>query len=260
MSKIYGRGASVKEGSDQDVQLEGHRRPWRRFVSARFDPKEYLGLHVTLGFLGALLGVALFSTIMEEVLDNAALVRWDVVQSAAFHSRATAAGLQIFSMLTQLGSPVIVSALGVLVTGWLWRQRRRTLVLACVAAWVGQAILGQSIKHLVQRSRPLYGLAYLHGESFSFPSGHAMGATVAYGMLGYLLVRHVRHRAAPAWLTIIGAGAIVAVVGFSRVYLGVHYPSDVIGGVAAGAAWLAVCITGVEVALHPSAPGRRTGL
>lgn len=149
-------------------------RRWRGFVVARLDRKGYLGLHVTVGLLVTVAGVALFSTILEELLESAPLVRWDAAQSVAMHARVTPPGLALFGAITHLGSPTVVSVLGVLAVLMLWR-RRRVLALACVAAWVGEALLNQSIKHLVHRTRPLYGAEYLHGQSFSFPSGHAMG-------------------------------------------------------------------------------------
>ncbi len=229
--------------------MRNHRR-WRRFVTARLNPKAYLGLHVTVGLLVAVLGAVLFSAILEEVLDSASLVQWDVARSAAFHDRQTPAGVDIFYLITQLGSPVTVTAMGAVVVAMLWRRRRRTLILACVAAWGGEALLNQAIKHLVHRTRPPFGAAYLHGASFSFPSGHSMGATVAYGMVAYLLIRHVERRSLPPWLIVTGAATTIVLVSFSRLYLGVHYPSDVLGGIAVGVAWLAVCITGVEVAVR----------
>lgn len=231
-----------------------HTRRWRRFFLARLDLTAYLGLHVTVGLLVVVGGVALFSAILEELLESAKLVRWDAAQSASMHARATPEGLALFSWITHLGSPALLSVIGAAVVAILWR-RRRVLALACGAAWIGEALLNETIKQLVHRARPVYGTQYLVRESYSFPSGHAMGATVAYGMLCYLLVRHRGSSRTLAWFTVAATAVVIGVVAFSRVYLGVHYPTDVVGGVAAGAAWLAVCATGVEVALGDSPNG-----
>ena len=99
----------------------------------------------------------------------------------------------------------------------------------------------------VHRTRPVYGAEYLNGNSYSFPSGHAMAAIIGYGMLSYALTHTVVTGRAPRALTYAVAAAVVLAVGVSRVYLGIHYPSDVLGGYAAGLAWLAVCVTGIEV-------------
>jgi membrane-associated phospholipid phosphatase len=83
-------------------------------------------------------------------------------------------------------------------------------------------------------------------ETWSFPSGHSSGALMIYGMLAYLLARAIPSR----WIhdaIAVAAAFLIALIGLSRMYLGVHYFSDVIGGYAAGIVWLAACISGVEV-------------
>jgi undecaprenyl-diphosphatase len=128
------------------------------------------------------------------------------------------------------------------------------------AAFAGGGVLILALKRIIQRPRPLYGAAFLHGESFSFPSGHAMGALIGYGMLAYVLVIvwAERRRAQVAVVAI--AAVLVAAIGLSRLYLGVHYFSDVVAGFAAGTVWLAACVSGVEVARRQRllAPARRS--
>jgi undecaprenyl-diphosphatase len=82
---------------------------------------------------------------------------------------------------------------------------------------------------------------------YSFPSGHAMFAATVYGMFAYLLARQAKR----AWLQVViyvAAGAMIALVGFSRIYLGVHYLSDVAAGILLGIVWLMVCILALEIA------------
>ena len=119
-----------------------------------------------------------------------------------------------------------------------------------MAAFVGGAILDELLKLAVRRDRPVYGTAFLHGHSFSFPSGHSMGALIGYGMLVWLVGQLWQsERRARVTLYALAALLILA-VGLSRMILGVHYPSDVLGGYAAGAAWMAVCVTGLHLANH----------
>jgi membrane-associated phospholipid phosphatase len=184
------------------------------------------------------------------VLDNETLVRWDVASDAWIHSRVTQQGLAVFDWITRAGSPLSMSVLGVVVGALLLWQRRRTILIPWIAALAGGGILDNVIKQLVHRTRPVYGAAYLTGHSYSFPSGHAMGSIIAIGMLLYVLGLYWHPSRLVRISSIIVACIFVVLVGVSRVYLGVHYPSDVMGGWAAGAAWMAVCVSGASFALH----------
>ncbi|MDB4899857.1 MAG: phosphoesterase PA-phosphatase related protein [Gemmatimonadetes bacterium] len=218
----------------------------RTILRDRVDPKTYLGLHLTIGLAVAALALWLFSALLDAVLDNDALVRWDMAADAAIHARMTPSDLRLVDFATQLGSPVAMTLLGIVVAVLLWRTGRRTLLIGWSAAFVGGAIIGQILKMVVHRTRPVYGAAYLHGQSFSFPSGHAMGSIIGYGMLVYLL-RQLWHAGGRRRAVELLAVLFVVAVGLSRVLLGVHYPSDVVGGWAAGAAWMAVCIAGIGI-------------
>ncbi|HEX6922907.1 MAG TPA: phosphatase PAP2 family protein, partial [Bacillales bacterium] len=98
---------------------------------------------------------------------------------------------------------------------------------------------------IFQRQRPeIHRLIEVTG--YSFPSGHAMGSFVFYGMLGYFFILFLKSEYLKAGSTLLMAG-LIFMIGFSRVYLGVHYPSDVLAGFAAGGAWLTICIIGLKV-------------
>ena len=214
----------------------------------RVNPKTYLGLHLTIGLVLAAVSIWLFASLLDGVLDNALLVRWDMAADAAIHTRITAMDLRVVNLVTQLGSPGAMGLLGIGGAALLWRREHRTMLMGWIAAFVGGAAINQLLKTAVHRTRPEYGAAYLHGTSFSFPSGHAMASIIGYGMVGYMLQYFWRgsvlaHRAVDTLLAL----AILA-VGLSRILLGVHYPSDVVGGWAAGSAWMAVCIVGIGIA------------
>jgi membrane-associated phospholipid phosphatase len=166
----------------------------------------------------------------------------------------TPAGITVFNAISLIGAPAVVGTFGVVVAAVLFVRRRRLLLLAWVAALGGASLLDWALKRAIHRPRPSYSLAYLHGESFSFPSGHAMGSLVTYGMFAYLLITFWTNEHRKRIVILSFTSAMVLAIGISRLYLGVHYFSDVVGGFAAGLVWLAACISGVEMAR------RRVGL
>jgi len=98
------------------------------------------------------------------------------------------------------------------------------------------------------RPRPPTALDFLSHLSWSFPSGHSMGSLIAYGMVAYLVVLALMPRRGLQAGVVAAATLLVLSIGLSRMYLGVHYFSDVMGGFAAGVLWLSACISGLEVA------------
>ena len=119
--------------------------------------------------------------------------------------------------------------------------RRRLEIAGMLVCLGGGALLNVLLKHLFERSRPEL-FRVVEATGFSFPSGHAMVSLCVYGLLAFLIARHSRRWRWRLAVSIL-AGALVAAIGVSRVYLGVHYPTDVVAGYAAGAVWLAFCIS-----------------
>ena len=93
----------------------------------------------------------------------------------------------------------------------------------------------------------MFEVAYVTEPTFSFPSSHVLGALVGYGMIAYFVVGLTTSKLWRAVVIVVGA-AVVLAVGYSRLYLGLHFFSDVVGGLAAGAVWLTASITALEVA------------
>jgi undecaprenyl-diphosphatase len=158
---------------------------------------------------------------------------FDMAGREAIHRHASAPLTEAMWGITMLGSTAVLAPVGLLVFAvWLRRGRRRAAYLFAIAM-AGAIMLDITLKEVFRRPRPsaaFFGFAL--PSTYSFPSGHALVSLCFYGALVALGVRG--HRVA-AWL---GALALVALIGFSRIYLGVHYPTDVIGGYAAACAWL----------------------
>jgi membrane protein DedA with SNARE-associated domain/membrane-associated phospholipid phosphatase len=221
-------------------------RAWA-FAQARFARGAYLGLHLTLGLLICLGGLWLFGGVAEDVIHHDPLTRFDLRLLQFMRDHATPLGDRIFVTISLIGSPVTMA--GVALAGGAYLAWRRAWVQlgGWAAAFGGAALLAEALKTVFHRPRPTGAAAFLHGASFSFPSGHTLGSLVGFGMLAYLLVvGESRTRRERTWI-IVGTAMLVLAIGLSRLYLGVHYFSDVVAGFAGGSLWLAVCVTGLEV-------------
>lgn len=125
----------------------------------------------------------------------------------------------------------------------------------CAVNLACSTVLNQALKFAIQRPRPDISLRLVDIGGFSFPSGHSMAAMAFFGLLMWLTWRFVDDRRLRAALCVVLALMVVA-VGFSRVYLGVHYASDVIGGFCASMAWLVVYTRVAGPLFAPRRPNR----
>ncbi len=216
--------------------------------TARFARGEYLGLHLTLGLVISLAGLWVFAGVTEDVIHHDPLTQFDVALLDWLHARATATGYAVFNAISLLGSPVTLTILA-LAVALLLAARRELIVLAgWLAAFAGGGLLDVVLKLVIRRPRPPGAAAFLQHFSWSFPSGHAMASLIGYGVLAYVLTLLWIHRRSAQIAVVLGAALLIIAIGFSRLYLGVHYFSDVVGGYAAGVLWLSACISGLEVA------------
>ena len=221
-------------------------RTWA-FVAARFARGEYLGLHLTVGLAVSLAGLWIFAGVTEDVIHHDPLTEFDLTLLAWLQAHAGPTGKTIFGAITTFGSPLAMILLAGVVAILLAIQRRGLLLEGWLIAFLGGGVLNEALKRAIHRPRPPHS-SVLSGQSWSFPSGHAMGSLIGYGMLAYVIIvlgtKDRRTRVA----VILCTAVLVLAIGVSRLYLGVHYFSDVVGGYAAGALWLSACISGLEIA------------
>jgi undecaprenyl-diphosphatase len=212
------------------------------FLKARLSPAEFLGLDLTIGAI-ILIGASwLFGGIAEDVVTGDPLTVVDMEIAMWLHLHATPALTDAMMVISLLASwPVVMGIFLLLASYFVWKRSHYRLLAMTLTVPVGM-LLTVMLKFAFHRSRPTWDDPILMIESFGFPSGHAMAATLLYGFLAAIGVRQVQ-----AWrwrvLAVLTAGMVVVLVGFSRLYLGVHYLSDVLAGMAAGSAWLALCLT-----------------
>lgn len=147
--------------------------------------------------------------------------------------------------LTYLGSVAVVSVLTALAGLFLAARREWYWMLKLFLSVFGGMLLNVLLKVAFHRHRPTFDDPIQILTTYSFPSGHALAATLFYGTIAAFL--SARFPQWPRRLSIFFAAAfLISLVAFSRIYLGVHYLSDVLGGITAGLAWLAFCLTGIE--------------
>lgn len=145
----------------------------------------------------------------------------------------------IWSVISLIGSPVAMAIVCALVAVMLLRAGNRRAAIACVLIASLGGLLNTGIKELVHRPRPPGAERYLSGHSWSFPSGHAMGSLIGYGMLSYCVITYLPASTAVRRAIVAVCALTVVAVGVSRIALGVHYRGDVVGGWLIGAVWLA---------------------
>jgi undecaprenyl-diphosphatase len=220
------------------------RRVARRRRGREPHPLLRLGLNLALAFALIVGAGIVFAAIADEIGAGQSLARFDQTFSDAVRLSTSERTRELFGWITRLGDPPTLFALCMLVGGALLASGERTLAVAYVAAVGGNALLNVTLKRVFERARPLHenGLPLVDG--WSFPSGHSSGSLVAYAMLAYVLMRTLPATwHLPAALL---AAAAAFSVGASRVFLQVHFASDVVAGFASGTAWVAACIVSVE--------------
>ena len=215
------------------------RAPWLRRLAALPAPLVVIPL-ASFGVIAVMLSA--FAELADGIGPNEDLHLFDQALAEALRAHASPAVDAVFTAITHLGDGVTLVGIGVAVGTALLLKRRFVLLYGWVLTLAGSGLLNAVIKGWFERSRP--------GEvpllaTWSFPSGHAMNSLVAYGMLVYLLSRAVPRTWMPA--AIGAAVTVVMLVGASRLFLYLHYFSDVLAGYVAGLAWLTVCIATIEL-------------
>lgn len=225
------------------------RYPWAwHFTHRRLDPGTYLGLHLTVGLMLLVGSLLVFGEFAEEIWEDEAVTRFDRALVIALQEHTSVTVMKAFAFITRIGDVSTIIVLGLVVSLFLLLRRDRLLVMGWLVTLIGGGVLNWVLKELLQRARPELIDPFITASGWSFPSGHAMGSLMAYGMLAYVLLRLGR----PEWRlpVIVITVTLVLLIGTSRLFLQVHYFSDVLAGFAAGTAWLAICITGTELALR----------
>jgi membrane protein DedA with SNARE-associated domain len=208
-----------------------------RSLASLLDPSQHEARALTLLTI-LLIGAAwLFFGVLEDVVSGDPLVLVDYAIYHALQDLRTAPGDAVMIAFTELGDTTVVLAVTIILFLWLaWKRAWRTAVYWLVAI-AGASALNTVIKVALHRARP-DELLYSGWSAFSFPSGHSTVNVVLYGFLAFLIAREIRP-VLRVWVAL-GAATLIFLIVFSRLYLGAHWLSDVVGGLAFGSAWLAL--------------------
>jgi undecaprenyl-diphosphatase len=226
---------------------------WLRpvFALLRWIGAHVRGFHAAVGVflllgLALLVGAALSFAGLAELVEEGATQRADEAILLWMDSHAHP-WLDAFALeVTALAGVAVVWLVLLLASLFLWQSRHRYSVLLLWVSYLGASLINFTVKAMYERPRPqLFEWRTPMAGHSSFPSGHSTTAVAVFAMLAYLIVRLEPTRSLRR-LTLALAGVVIVLIGASRLYLGVHYPSDVVAGFALGLAWATFCALGIE--------------
>jgi membrane-associated phospholipid phosphatase len=219
------------------------------FVADRFRTDRFAGLPLTLVAAAAAYLAALLGGLVEELLEAEEIVAVDEAVNDAFTPYRVAPLVQIVGWITRLADSASLTAVAAVTSAFLLSFHAARLLLPLWVTVLGANISTWAGKFAFDRPRPEF-VTEVTAISASFPSGHATGAMAVYGFIAYLLARD-RSRARTRFEILFWSAALIAVIALSRMYLSVHFASDVAAGLLVGGFWLLVGIAITEL--------RRTG-
>ncbi len=196
---------------------------------------KFFGWRLLIGLILALGALMFFGWLASEIFEGETKV-FDETIRQAINQTATPALTSLMVFISFIGSAIFLVPLGVVVIIIFLRLKWRRAAVLFVITMAGEIILNLTLKAFYGRTRPDPFFDYPLPSSYSFPSGHALGTFCFYGILAWLVTARLESRTTKIIIRILAA-ILIFLMGFSRIYLGVHYPSDVVGGYLAALVW-----------------------
>lgn len=193
------------------------------------------GARLSRGFLVCLAGVVLFGQLADE-MGEGDMAGFDTFVRGAVHTVNAPLLTQLAVFFSFVGDWPFLTVLGVVIFAFLLYIKWKREALIFLITNAGELILNVGLKAFYQRARPEALVDYALPPSYSFPSGHALGSFCFLGILAWLLAANAK-TAGNKSLIYLSAALLVLAIGLSRIYLGVHYPSDVVAGYLAASVW-----------------------
>lgn len=232
--------------NDYIKKLSKSKSPLLIWLKRRVKRDSPYGLPLTTTLLIAVFFLVNFLSVLVTVSSKGSLTQVDTRVLNLIPSIRTPTQTSFFRVITTLANIQTALFLIATMTGILWRKHQRFLAGFVIVAMIGEESFTYIVKHLVQRIRPDRTLSLITEDSFSFPSGHAMRAIVLFGLVAYFVYKSyssTRVRLATVSLYVLTA----FLVAISRIYLGVHYPTDVWGSILLGSSMLTLVIGYLEI-------------
>ena len=240
-SLIKSIGHGVK--NDTEVQRLYQKHPRLvKFLKTRITPNEKYGLYLTIGGVITLFFIFLFFGIVEDYIGQEALIRADLRIINLISQFRTDSLNHLMLFITYLAKGEIIIVGVILASIILFLFKKKSYLYSLLISVIGGQFFVWIIKNIIERPRPPLSEALVAETSFSFPSGHSFIAITFYGLLFFLISQSVKKRYQKNIFIIIGI-ILVILIGFSRIYLGAHWPSDVLASYTSGLAWLTIIIT-----------------
>jgi undecaprenyl-diphosphatase len=222
------------------------KQTFKNFLNARLSREGVLGLHFTIGILVLSIATWIFADLAEDIANGEPLTKTDVRFSNWLHVHETPGLTKVLLGVTNLHSTIGITIMTLIICVILWRMGSRYWIIKLWLTIYGGMLLNRWLKEVFHRARPHFDDPLLSLTTYSFPSGHTMTATVFYGALCIFLISKVRDLQRRI-VIVLAALVLISLVGFSRIYLGVHYLTDVVGAMIEGIAWLTISFTAFEM-------------
>ncbi|MEJ2050383.1 MAG: phosphatase PAP2 family protein [Calditrichota bacterium] len=216
------------------------------FFRQRVSAKLYLFLHLLVGLLISAGFVWFFGRIVVNSLRGdpfSYIDQWVQNQILYFQTPLITA---IMKIITRFGGGLIILIGSIFSVIYFFLHRKFADLVIYLATIIGGSVLVLVLKNAIHRPRPVVLVPLLHVQGWSFPSGHALMSVIFWGIITYFLIRYQNSWKIRAFF-VVALGFLISLISFSRLYLEVHYLSDIIGGIVGGLIWLTFTITGLEV-------------
>jgi membrane-associated phospholipid phosphatase len=250
--ELVRRGATKVHADQVGRWFAGRFPRTSEFLARRIEPEGFTGLPLTLIVCAAFYAVFLFGGLVEEMIESEGIRVVDEFIANRMVSARTPVLVAIFAWITDLGSMPTLTAVAIVASAFLLAHGPQRFVPPLWLTVIGSQVTTYSGKYILARPRPDFVLD-VTAATPSFPSGHTTGALAVYGFIAYAVLRDLSSPRA-RFDVAFGAGILICLIALSRIFLGVHYSSDVAAGLLVGFFWLLAGIALAEIK-RVSAPG-----
>lgn len=217
----------------------------RQYRGTMPEAKRKFALNLLWGTAATLILAIVFFFITRSVILNQT-TDFDRYVTETVRQAASPTLTTVVTWITHMGSSrVVVPIAGMLIILLAFVFKRGWDAVSLLTASMGGALLNEGLKLCFRRARPDWE-HWVVEHGYSFPSGHSMVSTAFFGMIGYLIWVHLKEQGRRAGYVLVLSAVLIICIGLSRIYLGVHYVTDVLGGFTAGAIWLLFTIMAMQ--------------